>query len=188
MSTTWQPICASLDDSLAIVSDRFGKLKAAQTVDVKELVDQLTVASDAARNLNSFVASVLPTAVWQNRQDLDSILAQIDRIMAARSRLLNLATELQRGVIVHRRALRVTQMNQLREQAINELQSHAETAGAPPTLPGPEAERWIEWACALKEPEDAEAFQVLRNGFVHLDNFVANLEPHMWVVGATTLV
>jgi hypothetical protein len=188
MSTTWQPICASLDDSLALVSDSFGRLKAAQTVDVKELVEQLTVASDAARNLNSFVASVLPTAVWRNREDLDSILAQIDRIMGARSRLLNLATELQRGVIVHRRALRVAQMNQFREQAIDELQAQANTVGAPPTLPGPEAERWIEWACALKEPEDAEALQVLRHGFVHLDDFIANLEPHMWVVGATTPV
>jgi hypothetical protein len=184
----WQPICASLDDSLALLSDSFGKLKAAQTVDVKELVEQLTVASDAARNLNSFVASVLPTAEWQNREDLNSLLAQIDRIMGARSRLLNLASELQRGVIVHRRALRVTQMNQLREQAINELRSHAKAAGAPPTLPGPEAECWIEWACALKEPEDAEALQVLRNGFVHLDNFVANLETDMWVVGATAPV
>ncbi|MGB8769019.1 MAG: TonB family protein, partial [Candidatus Korobacteraceae bacterium] len=53
--------------------------------------------------------------------------------------------------------------------------------GAPQTLPGPEAAQWIEWACGLQEPQDAESLQTLRNGFVHLDDFVANLEPNMWV-------
>lgn len=187
MNTMWQPICASLDDSLALLSDSFGKLQAAQTVDINQLLEQLTVASNAARNLNSFVASVIPSAEWQNREDLNSILAQIDRIMDARAALLNLASELKRGVIVHRRALRIIQVNQLREQAIIELQSYAQAAGVLPTLPGPEAEHWIEWACSLRESEDAETIRVLRSGFIHLDNFIANLEPNMWVVGATTL-
>jgi len=35
----------------------------------------------------------------------------------------------------------------------------------------------------LKEPEDAESLQTLRNGFAHLDDFVANLELSMWVAG-----
>lgn len=188
MSTMCQPICASLDNSLALLSDSLGRLKAAQSVDVREVNDQLVMASEAVGALRSLVTSVLPEATWQNREDLNALLAQVDRIMGARSRLVALATELQRGAIVHRRAVRVTQMNQLREQAINELQSHAKAAGIPPTVPGPEAEHWIEWACALKEPEDAEALQTLRNGFVHLDNFVASLEPHMWVVEVATSV
>jgi len=188
MSTMCQPICTSLDNSLALLSDSLGKLKAAQSVDVKEVSNQLAMAAEAVGSLRSLVTSVLPEATWQNREGLDALLGQIDRIMGARSRLLTLATELQRGMIVHRRAVRVTQMDQLREQAINELQAQAKAAGLPPTLPGPEADRWIEWACALKEPEDAEALQTLRNGFVQLDTFVANLEPHMWVVKVTTPV
>ena len=70
-------------------------------------------------------------------------------------------------------------MNQLRDQAINELRSQAE--GTPPILPGPEADRWVEWACGLQEPEDADSLETLRNTFGHLDDFIANLEPGMWV-------
>jgi hypothetical protein len=82
---------------------------------------------------------------------------------------------------VHRRALRVNQLNQLRGQAINELRSQAESEGTPPTLPGPEADQWITWACGLKEPEDGGSLQTLRNGFADLDDFVVNLEPDMWI-------
>jgi len=81
--------------------------------------------------------------------------------------------------------LRLYQLNQLRDQAIKELRSLAGTEEAPQTLPGPEANQWIEWACGLKEPEDAEFLQTLRNGFVHLDDFVANLEPGMWAAAGT---
>src|SRR5208283_2932485 len=96
-----------------------------------------------------------------------------------RSRLLALATELERGSIVHRRAHRLSELNQLRDQAVNELRSQAGLN--PQTLPGPDADQWIEWACSLKEPQDAESLQILRDGFAHLDDFVANLESSMWI-------
>lgn len=187
MISEWQPICASLDRSLGLLSGCMAKLSAAQSIDLKEVAEQVSMASEAAGNLRSLVTSVLPEATWQNREDLNSLLAQVNTIMVARSRLLALATVLQRGTIVHRRALRADQMNELREQAIKELNSQAELAGAPPTLPGPEADRWIEWACNLREPEDAEPLQALRNRFPLLDDFVANLEPHMWVAEVKTL-
>ena len=94
MSTMCQPICTSLDNSLALLSDSLGKLKAAQSVDVKEVSNQLAMAAEAVGSLRSLVTSVLPEATWQNREDLDALLGQIDRIMGARSRLLTLATEL----------------------------------------------------------------------------------------------
>ena len=97
-----------------------------------------------------------------------------------RSRLLALATELERGSIVHHRVLRVNELNYLRDQAIKELRSQAKLPSGPKTLPGPEADQWIEWACALREPQDAEALQTLRKGFARLDDFIANLEPNMW--------
>src|SRR5271165_7056444 len=81
---------------------------------------------------------------------------------------------------MYRRTARVDQLNQLRDQAIKELRSMAGLEGAPTTLPGSEADEWIEWAVALKEPEDAESLQTLRSGFPHLDEFIANLEPDMW--------
>ena len=90
---------------------------------------------------------------------------------------------------MHRRTLRVNQLNELRDQAINELRSQARLeAGAPQALPGPEADEWIDWACGLQEPEDAESLQTLRNGFARLDDFVANLEPNMWIAKRQTPV
>jgi hypothetical protein len=184
---------ASLDDSLALLRESLEKLKAAKSVDFAEVIEQLKMAAESARIVRELVWSELPEASWQNREELDALIDEIQKILDARtleqlrSRLLALATELERGSIVHRRALRVNELNQLRDQAINELRSQARLEGAPQTLPGPDADRWIEWACGLQEPQDAESLQTLRNGFVHLDDFVANLEPNMWVaVGPPT--
>jgi hypothetical protein len=187
MRSLWHSTVASLDDSLALFGESLGKLKVAKSVDISEVTEQLKTAREAARNLRALVLSELPGASWQNREELDALLEKIQKRLEARaleqlrSRLLALATELERGSIVHRRALRVNQLNQLRGQAINELRSQAESEGAPPTLPGPEADQWITWACGLKDPEDGGSIQTLRNGFTDLDDFVVNLEPNMWI-------
>jgi protein TonB len=179
---------ASLDDSLVRFCESLEELKAAKSVDISEVIEQFTMAAESARSLRASVLSELPEASWQNREELEALIAEIQERLEARaleqlrSRLLALATELERGSIVHRRALRLNELNQLREQAINELRSKAGLGGTPQTLPGPEADQWIEWACGLKEPEDAESLQTLRNGFARLDDFVANLEPGMWTV------
>jgi len=192
MTSLWHSTRASLDDSLALLCESAEKLKAAKSVDTSEVIEQLTTASESARNLRSLISSEMPEAAWQNRKELDALLQQIQKnlesraLQQLRSRLLALASELGRGSIVHRRALRVDQLNQLREQAIAELRSQAGLQGTPHTLPGPEADEWIEWACGLKEPEDAESLQTLRNDFAHLDDFIANLEPNMWTVKKET--
>jgi protein TonB len=184
---------ASLDDSLALLHKRLGQLEAAKPVDLPEVIEQLKMAAESARIARQLIWSELPQASWQNRTQLDAHIARIQDIQAARaleqlrSRLLALATELERGSIVHRRALRVNELNRLREQAINELRSQAALDGAPQTLPGPQAGQWIEWACGLQEPQDAESLQNIRDGFAHLDDFVANLEPNMWVAAEPSL-
>ncbi len=186
MSSIWPSALASLDDSLALLCESLGKLEAAQSINIAEAIEQFKMASESARNLRGLVLSELPKASWHNRKELDALLEEIQKRIEARnveqlrSRLLALATELERGSIIHRRAQRVTQLNMLREQAIEELRSQARLEGAARTLPGPEAYEWIEWAFGLKEPEDAESLQTLRNGFAHLDDFVAHLEPDMW--------
>jgi hypothetical protein len=187
MSSMWQYTRASLDDSLVLLDQSLGKLKAAKSVDVAEIIKQFEVAAESARNLRSLVSSEMPEASWQNRDELDALIEKIQRNIEARAieqlrnRLLGLATELERGSVVHRRAVRATQVTQLRDQAVGELRSQAAAKGTPQTLPGPDAQQWITWACALKEPEDTESLQTLRNSFPHLDDFVANLEPDMWV-------
>lgn len=187
MSSMWHYTRASLDDSLVLLDQSLGKLKAAKSVDVAEIIKQFEVAAESARNLRSLVSSEMPEAAWQNRDELDAIIEKIQRNIEARAieqmrnRLLGLASELEKGSVVHRRAVRATQVTQLRDQAVTELRSQAATKGTPQTLPGPDAQQWIAWACALKEPEDTESLQTLRNTFPHLDDFVANLEPDMWV-------
>ncbi len=188
MNSPWPPALVSLDESLTLPSETLGRLDAAVLIDLPEVIEQLNRAVESARRVRELVSSELPDATWQNRAELDAHIETIRQIVEVRTleerrvHLLALATELERGSIVHRRALRVTELNQLRDQAINDLRSQAAVGGTPGPLPGPEPSQWVDWACALKEPEDSESLQTLRNGFAPLDDFIANLEPGMWVV------
>jgi hypothetical protein len=179
----------SLDDSLGVLAKSLGQLKAAKSVDIAEVIEQLKMVAESARIVRESLSSELPDASWQNREELDALIEKIQQALDARaseqlrSSLLALATELERGSIVHRRTHRVNELMHFRDKAINELRSQARAEGAPQALPGPQADQWIEWACGLKEPQDAESLQTLRSGFAQLDDFVANLEPHMWIAG-----
>jgi hypothetical protein len=185
MVSLWPSTINSLNDSLTALHGSLGKLKAAKSIDIAEVIDQLKQAAECSRNLRALVLAEMPDATWQNREELDSLVLEIEKRVEARqreemrARLNSLADELQRGTIVHRRSVRVTQMNQLKEAAVKELRAHAAQA-KPVGLPGPEHDEWLDWGCNLKEPEDAEALRSLRNDFPHLDEFIANLEPEMW--------
>jgi protein TonB len=139
-------------------------------------------------DLDAFVAYLEP-GMWQ----IDAVSeasgqqpekAKIEVQKSSRARLLDLVSVLELGTIQHHRASRVNQLNQLRDEAVKELQARAKTR-VPPILPGPDVDEWIEWACALKEPEDVETLGALRRGFENLDAFVAHLEPKMWVAAGS---
>lgn len=191
MISLWPSTINSLNDSLSALHGSLTKIKAAKSVEVAEVIEQLKTAAESSRNLRALVLAELPEASWQNREELDAIVEEISRRIEARNieqkraRLLTMASQLERGSIVHRRVVRQTQLQQLRDQANKELRTQA-ALPQPPTLPGPEADEWIEWACRLKEPEDAESLQNLREGFPRLDEFIANLEPDMWTVKKET--
>lgn len=185
MSSVSQETRACLDDSLILPFQSWENLKAAKAIDVKEVVNQIRAAAEAAEKLRSFVSSELPGASWKSRQELDTILETIEKEIyarALRSQLVNLSAELERGRLVHRRAARVEQLNQFRNAAIKELRTKAAAKGAPAQLPGPFADQWIDWACALEEPADGQPLGILRNSFPALDAFVSHLEPGMWQV------
>ena len=183
MNSLWPQSHQSLADALSLFATSLKRLKAAQPVDLAEVTQQLKSAEEACRNLRSLVSSTLPGATWQTREEYEELLVRIEAVIEARSRLMALAQDLERGRIVHRRAVRADQVNELREQAITELKYYAELGNEPPVLPGPDPELWIEWACSLKEPEDSAALASLHKGFPRLDVFIAELEPGMWVVG-----
>jgi len=191
MVSLWPSTINSLNDSLAALHASLGDIRAAKSVDVAQVVEQLKTAAESSRNLRALVLAELPEATWQNRQELDTIVEEISKRIEARnleqrrSRLTSLAAHLERGMIVHRRTVRQNQLQQLRDQAVKELRSQA-ALPSPSNLPGPDPDEWIDWACNLKDPEDAEALQNLRNGFPRIDEFVANLEPDMWTAKKET--
>jgi hypothetical protein len=175
-----------LDDKLARLSESLEKLEAAKPVNIEELIEQFKTAVQFAQDVRGRVLSEVPEASWQDRKKLDALVEEIQKhaegraVGQLRARLLALATELERGSIVHRRAVRLSHLNQLRDRAIKELRSEARSERAPQTLPGPRAEQWIQWACGLTEPEDIVFLRALGNGFPHLDDLVAHLEPGIW--------
>jgi len=179
MSSTWASALASLDECLAALERSLERIEAARPVDMAQVIGQLEAAAERSRKLCGLMSAEQPQATWQHRRELDALVAARD-LQQQRSRLLVLATELEQGSIVHRRAVRANQLNQLREQASKELRAQAELERPPHPLPGPEAAEWVGWACGLKEPDDAESLLTLRNGFPYLDELVTNLEPGMW--------
>ncbi len=193
MDAIWFSTIKSLDTSLAQLRANVAKMNAALPVDVSEILEQLKSADESAGTLRSLLHSELPSASWDNRQELELLIGEVQKQIEVRemeqrrSKLLALANELALGNITHRRAVRVKQLNELREDAIAELRAMASSGnGSVKSLPGPDSETWIAWACALKEPEDIDSLQTLRTEFAHLDEFVANLEPNMWVAKAET--
>jgi protein TonB len=152
---------------------------------LKTIRDRFPRLDDFVANLepDMWVVKTAPEASHRTQGEVEALVEEIQK--GLRSRLLALATELERGTIVHHRAFRVNQLNQLRDQAINELRSQAGVEEPPPTLPGPEAHEWIEWAFGLNESDDAESLKTLRDRFPRLDDFVANLEPDMWIASGS---
>lgn len=185
MSSIAQETRASLDNSLVLPFESWTDLKAAQSIDIKEVIAEIKMAAEAGEKLRSLVSAEQPGATWKNRQELDAVLEKIDKeiqVRNLRSQLLELAAELERGTVVHRRAARVEQVSQFRNAAIKELRTKAGAKKVPALLPGPVADHWVDWACALEEPEDAKALEILRSSFPTLDDFVSHLEPGMWQV------
>ncbi len=188
MSTTRPSALSSLDDYLALLSNSLEEIRAAKSVNIADVIEEFETAAESVGNLRALILSELPDASWNSREELEAVLDEIRRLEEARaiellrSRLLDLASELEAGNIVHRRVSRLNELTQLREEAVKELRARASVEGTPQTLPGPEAKHWIQWVWELQEPEDAESLQSLRTGFPRLDDFVTNLEPEMWVV------
>jgi periplasmic protein TonB len=186
MSSIWPSAVTSLDDHLALLTDSMGRIEAARSVELSEVIEQLKAVVDASQTLQGLIFSELPDATWQDRNELEAVLEEIAKKVEARNieqrraRLRALAEELEVGAITHRRAARAAQLKELRDLAVAELRSLADDEAPPPVLPGPEAYEWVEWACSLQEPDDSESLQAIRQGFSILDEFVANLEPGMW--------
>ncbi|MGA2373304.1 MAG: hypothetical protein ACLPPV_09470 [Candidatus Korobacteraceae bacterium] len=79
MSSLWPSALASLDDSLALPFASVDQLRAANSIDIEEIIKQLETAAESAQALRALVSEQLPEASWQNREELNALLEKIPK-------------------------------------------------------------------------------------------------------------
>src|SRR5262249_16841981 len=111
------------------------------------------------------------------------IAAHERRNQELRTRLLELADELEAGTVKHRSEARTNALLNLRQEAIQELRTEAAIPEQTKQLPGPQPTEWLIWAGNLEEGKDGDALQCLRTDFVALDQFAGEMEENYWTPG-----
>ncbi|HEY1732671.1 MAG TPA: BON domain-containing protein, partial [Terriglobales bacterium] len=130
-----------------------------------------------------------PAASWNDRSALEQLMddlekeAQIRLYEQRRTRLLDLASELEAGSVRHRFEARAASLSALRTGAVRELRIAAALPDQRKELPGPEPSQWLHWACNLLEENDASVFTELRTDFPALEEFAVEMEESYWVPG-----
>ncbi len=76
MTSMWPCAVASLDEALASLRENVRKLASAQSTDIAEMLEQLQAAAESARLVRELVSTHLPDASWQNREELDALMAR----------------------------------------------------------------------------------------------------------------
>jgi hypothetical protein len=66
---------ASLDDSLALAYESLRKLETGESVDLTEVIRQFQDAESAAQKLRLLISSQHPHASWENRDELEALIA-----------------------------------------------------------------------------------------------------------------
>ncbi len=178
-----------LDDSLQDVQTQVEWLRAGLEVSDDQLLQSLSDAHQNALMVRELVHAERPAANWNDRTALEQLMhdlekeAQIKLYEQRRSKLLDLASELDAGAVRHRFEARAASLNNLRMDAVRELRIAAARPEQPNELPGPEASQWLHWACNLLEENDATVFAELRTDFPALEEFAVEMEESYWVPG-----
>jgi hypothetical protein len=77
MSSLPPSALASLDDSLVLPFEGVEQLRAAKSIDIAEIIQELEAAAKSAQDLRAVLSAELPEASWQNRAELDALLEEI---------------------------------------------------------------------------------------------------------------
>jgi hypothetical protein len=160
-------------------------LEAGQMLDREEATSELKQLLDACQNLRGAILSEDSGASWTTTSELKSLVQRLDEAAEKRNRYLDLAQFLAAGTVSHRRER--TRQDRLRERdaAVAELMEIS-AMPAPPDLPGPSAEEWLNWACNLDDSTDDPDLAVLKANFPRVDDFVSQLEIENWHNGSVT--
>jgi hypothetical protein len=76
MTSLWTSTVASLDDALDRLNENLARLEAAKHADMTAMLNHIQMAAESARMLRELVSSQLPDAAWQNRAELNALIAQ----------------------------------------------------------------------------------------------------------------
>ncbi len=179
-------------DSLQLLTDqtqqwrsKIDLLEAGQHLDRAEALASLAQLLDVCQNLRYAILSEDCTASWTTKDELHNIVGRIDETASKRRRYLDLAQYLSNGTVTHRRErTRVERLKQ-RDAAVAELMETSALA-APPDLPGPAVEGWLEWACELDDSTGDPDLQHLKAFFPRVDDFVRQLDLELWEAPSST--
>lgn len=178
---------AELDSSLQSIHAQLAALGAALDLNDVKLNNSLADARYHAATLRELVRAERPDAEWKDRRSLIQMIGELEaaaearRIQLRRSKLVELADELDSGSVRHRSATRVASLDAIRAEAIRELRAEAARKDRVKDLPGPGASGWVHWACGLHEETDAAILESLRREFPALERFACDMEENYWV-------
>jgi len=189
MSSPFSFALAKLDGTLEVVLHQLDCLAAGRQVNEEELGKSLKEACHQSTLLRDLICAEHPGANWDDRAALGRVIAQLEaaanarRNQQRRTKLLELANELDAGTVKHRFEARSKTLNALRLDAVRELRREAAVSEQTKDLPGPNAGDWLNWACNLDDQQDAQVLANLRKDFVVLERFTAEMDAAYWVPG-----
>ncbi len=173
----------SLSERAKVCHEKIDLVEAGQSFNRADVLAEVGKLLDACQNLRDAILSEDGAANWTTKSELGALVRRLDDVAARRRLYLDLAEVLASGTITHRRERTRLERLALRDKAVAELM---EISGQPkpPELPGPAAERWLEWACSLEDDTNEIELHKLKNGFPRLDDFVRQLEIDWWHEGS----
>lgn len=189
MSSAFSSALAKLDSSLEAVQLQVDCLRAGLEVNDDQLRQSLTDARQQAAALREMIRAERPDATWVDRKALEQLLQELEIAAKARgnqqrrTKLQQLANELDAGRVKHRFDTRSSALNALRLEAVEELRTQAALSEEVKELPGPDAGEWLHWACSLEDGSDAAILAELRRDFPALERFAGEVEESYWIAG-----
>ncbi len=189
MSSPLFAALAKLDESLQDIQIQVDWLRAGIEVGDDDFQRSLNDAHQNALSVRDMVSAERPNARWGDRVALEQLMhdlereAQIRVTEQRRSRLMDLASELDGGAVRHRFESRAASLNSLRLDAVRELRVAAALPNQDKELPGPTAGEWMHWLCNLPEDSYSAVFEQLRGNFPALEAFTVEMEESYWAPG-----
>ena len=189
MSSPFWSALQELDSSLQAVQSQVNGLRASLEVNDDQLAHSVKDAWHHGVQLRDLIRAERPDANWNDREALQQLIrelevaAEVRRNQQRRSKLLDLASELDAGRVQHRRDTRSRALNRSRLQAVAELRAEAARSKQVKEVPGPKASEWLPWACTLQDGKDAPALVALRRDFPVVEHFIGEMEESYWIPG-----